>query len=335
MALSNIQYEAIKRVYEQRRLDHTFEQKKRKEEIYEKVPGFRELDAKVISVSMEHARALILSKKNSSGENSLKHLRMELLDLKLQKKKLLTNAGYPYDYLDLEYTCSKCLDTGYIDSEKCSCFKQMEVEYLYDASHLKEFLAANNFSTLSKHYYSEESLEDFEHALKTSRNFINNFNSDYRNLLFHGTVGTGKSFLSGCIAKELLDRGCVVLYFSSISLFQSISAFYYEKGKEVLNNLYNSIYNSDLLIVDDLGTELTNDFTRSQLFNILNERNLRHKSTIISTNLSLEEIRSRYSDRVFSRICESFELCRLSGRDIRLQKKLELNAADSIDNKLY
>lgn len=333
MALNNLQYESIKRVYEERRLAHAYRQKERRLEVYERIPGFKELDDQVISTSMKQGRLLIMAKGESTDRDAaLKQLKLELLDLKMKKNDLLTDAGYPRDYLDLEYTCSKCRDTGYIESEKCSCFRQMEVEFLYDASRIRELLEVNNFSYLSKHYYYDEDLKNFEHALEYSQKFIDNFNSDYRNLLFYGTVGTGKSFLSGCIAKELLDRGCSILYFSAISLFQSISSVYYEKDKGVLNNLYDSIYNSDLLIIDDLGTEMTNAFTRSQLFSILSERALRQKHIIISTNFTLEEIRTTYGDRVFSRLCENFEICLLTGKDIRSQKKLELQAADSIDN---
>lgn len=325
MALSNTQYDTIKKVYEDRRLKHVREQEERKREVSAKIPGFQELQANVIETSMQYARVTLGHKNNSDKEDSdLKDFHAKMLDLRLQKAKMLTAAGYPADYLELTYDCIKCRDTGYIDSEKCSCFRQMEVQFLYDSSQIRELLAVNNFSNLSKDYYSGESLEQFEHALTTCKNFINNFNSDYHNLFFYGTVGTGKSFLSGCVAKELLDRGCSIIYFSAIQMFQTISAYHYDKDKEMLNKLNDSLYNCDLLIIDDLGTEMINEFVRSQLFLVLNERILRRKSIIISTNLTLEELRGKYSDRVFSRICESFEMCRFTGKDIRLQKKLEL-----------
>lgn len=326
MALTNTQYESIRHRYEERRLDNSYRQMQRKEEVYQKVSGFREIDAKVIQVSMEYGRLLLKKDSSGSKEETLHQLSAALLDLKLDKKKLLTDAGYPYDYLEPTYVCSKCRDTGYIDSEKCSCFRQMEVEFLYDASHIRELLLANNFSLLSYDYYHNEDLLAFQKAVTTCKNFIKNFNSDYRNLFFYGTVGTGKSFLSGCIAKELIDRGNSILYFSAPQLFQSISNLYYEKDKEPLINLYDTIYNCDLLIIDDLGTEMTNEFTRSMLLAILNERQLRHKSIIISSNHSMDDNRNRYSERFFSRIAENFELIRLSGKDIRFQKKLELDS---------
>ena len=162
--------------------------------------------------------------------------------------------------------------------------------------------------------------------METCHNFVNNFNSDYHNLFFYGMVGTGKSFLSGCVAKELLDKGNMVLYFSSISLFETLSKISFDfKAKEEFNHLMEDLYHCDLLIIDDLGTELTNAFVSSQLFSILNERHIRKKATVISSNLSLEELRERYSDRVFSRITSYFEICKITGPDIRMYKKRMLN----------
>ena len=139
-------------------------------------------------------------------------------------------------------------------------------------------------------------------------------------------MGTGKSFLSCCVSKELLERGHSVLYFSAAALFETLSrnSFSY-KSKEELYNICEDLYNCDLVIIDDLGTELTNNFVATQLFTLLNERHLRKKSTIISTNLSLEELRNRYSDRIFSRITSHYEVCKLTGPDIRMQKKRMLN----------
>jgi DNA replication protein DnaC len=157
-------------------------------------------------------------------------------------------------------------------------------------------------------------------------NFVENFKQDYHNILFYGTVGTGKSFLSGCVASELLKNGHSVIYFSSTGLFDNLARYTFDtKEKEALSAFYQDLYNCELLIIDDLGTEITNSFVASQLFSCLNERNLRKRATIISTNLSLEELRDRYSDRVFSRITSSYTICKLTGRDIRMIKKRASN----------
>ena len=113
-----------------------------------------------------------------------------------------------------------------------------------------------------------------------------------------------------------------MIYFSAVNLFETLSRYSFdEKSKEALYNFYDDLYNCDLVIIDDLGTELTNAFVTSQLFACLNERHLRKKATIISTNLSLEELHNRYYDRIFSRIVNQYDLCKLSGPDIRMLKK--------------
>ena len=148
------------------------------------------------------------------------------------------------------------------------------------------------------------------------------FHKDYRNLFFYGTVGTGKSFLSCCIAKELIDQGNLVIYFSASQLFDILSKSTFDRDStEAASGISDDICDCDLLIIDDLGTELTNAFVSSQLFSCLNSRHLRKKATIITTNLSLGELRDRYSDRIFSRITSNYDICKLTGSDIRMQKK--------------
>lgn len=325
MSLSNVQYDVIKRKYDEIRLYNSHLLQKRKDEILRTIPAYKELEDEVISTSMHYSSILMKAKLNNEPDNELiKEYHQKMDNIKDRKSRLLRDNGYEADYLDMKYNCDKCLDTGYVDGEKCSCFIKMQVELLYDYSQMREFLKGNNFSLLSYEYYSGDGLKRFENAVTTCKNFIKNFNSDYHNLMFYGTVGTGKSFLSGCIAKELLDRGCSIVYISSTNLFQTISNHIYSQDKETYIRINESLLGCDLLIIDDLGTEMTNEFVRSHLFELINERNLRHKSMIISTNLSMEELASRYSERVFSRICENFELLHLFGiKDIRIQKKLE------------
>lgn len=324
MALSNSQYDIIQKKYDEKRRLHRQEADKRKEEIFLKVPDFKKLEMDMIDMSMDYARKNITGHgSKEEKEKSMEEYHAKMLDVRLMKNRLLVEHGYPKDYLDVHYDCLECKDTGYVDGEKCTCFKCMEVEFLYDKSQIKELLAVNNFQNLSYDYCrNEEDLAYFKNAVTTCRNFVNNFNSDYHNLFFYGTVGTGKSFLSGCVAKELMDRGCAVVYFSAVNLFQSISNLFYDKDRTPLNSLLDTLYTSDLLIIDDLGAEMTNEFIKSQLFSIINERVLRRKSIVISTNYTLEEFGKTYSERLYSRLYESFEIIKLTGCDIRREKKL-------------
>lgn len=321
MPLTNTQYDRIFRQYEEKQRQSRLEMQRRRDYVYEHLPKYRELEDETASLSVAQGKKLLFG-----DEAALEKLRKSLADLKKQKKQLLTEAGLSADYLEPIYSCPDCRDTGYIDREKCHCLRQAEISLLYEQSGLQEILANNNFSLLSYEYHSGEDLLHFEKAVENCKNFIKNFDSDYHNLFFYGTVGTGKSFLSGCVAKELIERGHSVIYFGATGLFDLLSKHSFDyKNREELRSAYADLYQCDLLIVDDLGTELTNQFVTSQLFALLNERHMGKKATVISTNLSLEELRNRYSDRIFSRITSNYEVCKLSGQDIRMYKKRLLN----------
>ena len=182
-------------------------------------------------------------------------------------------------------------------------------------------LQKENFQTLSYRYFAGDTLAAYKKTVDVCLAFVDRFDTEYKNLLFTGTVGSGKSFLSNCIAKALLDTSHSVIYFSAIDLFDTLSKNVFDKNKENLYSFYDDLYNCDLVIVDDLGTELPNAFVNSYFFALLNERNARSKSTLISTNLNLQEIEMRYSDRTFSRLISGYDICQFTCPDIRIQKK--------------
>lgn len=332
MALDNAQYKTILKGYEKTRDANRALLESRKEKVYSTIPGFRELADSVSTRSVASARRIL-----DGEENVLECLHRELAEIASRQKALLKQYGFPLDYLEPVYTCPACKDTGYIVSEadsdgtfktKCHCFRQQEIRILYAQSNIQDMISKENFSTLSFAYYQGDDLRRFEAAVGLCRKLIQNFRADPQNLFLYGTVGTGKSFLSGCVAKELLQEGHSVIYFSSSGLFETLARYSFDlKSKEALQDFYDDFYSCDLLIIDDLGTEITNSFVTSQLFSCLNERYLRRKATIISTNISLEELRDRYSDRIFSRITSHFTLCKLTGPDIRILKKRLANTS--------
>ncbi|MBE5875740.1 MAG: AAA family ATPase [Lachnospiraceae bacterium] len=321
MPLTNSQYDSIIRAYEEKQRASRHRLEAHTEIVYRQIPNYEELDRQVSRISIEQGRKLL-----SGDASALPELKKKLRELTAKKAALLEEHGFAADYLTQTYECSACKDTGYVDNRKCNCFKRAEIDLIYEQSNIKNLLKTENFAQLSYEYYQGEDLLRFQNAVKLCQKFIKNFNSDYHNLFFYGTVGTGKSFLSSCIAKEIIEQGKLVIYFSATQLFDALSKSTFDKdSKEAMSGIYEDIYECDLLIIDDLGTELTNAFVSSQLFSCLNNRHLRKKATIITTNLSIPEMRDRYSERIFSRITSNYEVCKISGPDIRIEKKKSKN----------
>ncbi len=326
MALSNSQYDRLMRSYEQRQLDNERDQRARYEEAVKKIPEIRDIDSQIASLSVSRAKALLLG-----GAKDIGNLKEEIALLSQKKRKALVRSGFPEDYLEEHYTCPDCKDTGYIGSEKCHCLKKAIGELLYTQSNLKGILEEENFEKCSLDYYScnhidpmtgRSSLDAMKIALKTCREFVDTFSTEFRNIYLYGDTGVGKTFLSHCVAKELMEQSRSVIYLTSDQLFKIFSKNVFGGRDEKEEEAYQYIYDCDLLIIDDLGTESPNSFSISQLFVCLNERILRKKSTMISTNLALEDIKNIYSERIFSRISSDYTILRLTGDDIRVQKKL-------------
>lgn len=325
MALTNSQYDYFMRTYEKRQLDNENRLRGRFDEVYKEIPRLQALAHSISELSVRQARKLL-----DGDSAALTVLKDDLHLLFEEKKLLLEQAGYPEDYLELSYTCPDCRDTGYIGDKKCHCFKKAIIDFLYTQSNLQEVLERENFGTLSMEYYSENhkdpltgrsSKEAMETAVRACREFTLNFQRDFRNLLLYGDTGVGKTFLTHCVARELLERTFSVIYFTASQLFDIFAKKQFDKDEAAALD-YEHIYDCDLLIIDDLGTEFSNGFTVSQLFVCLNERLLRRKSTIISTNISLDDLNTLYSERVFSRITSAYTVLRMTGDDIRIQKKL-------------
>ena len=298
---------------------------KRRMQAYARIPALQELESRTpaLAVSLLRKRLSDAGSGSSSGtEEESFSFRKTAEEISRRRTELLTENGFPGDYLEMTWDCPDCRDTGYIGNEKCHCFRRRETSILYDQSNLEVLASDADFDTLSEEYYSGEDLEHFRSALRICRRFVQEFDTVHRNLYLYGTVGTGKTMLSVCAARALIESGHSVLYFSAASLFDRLADCTFSSGsRDDLREFTHDLYGCDLLIIDDLGTEFTNAFVASQLFSCISERGLNRRATIISTNLSLRELQARYSDRVFSRITSTYEICKLTGRDIRLQKR--------------
>ena len=326
MALSNSQYNTIMRLYNERQFQNKYEQDRRVKEVYERLPQIRQIDEEVSTQAAACARRLL------DGDTKARAaLKQRLEDLREQKAALLEAGGYKPDYLEMHYHCPVCQDTGYVNGKKCRCFKKEEISLLYSQSNIQEVLKRENFSTFTFEYYDDKETVDqigmtvadyMDQVYGWCREFVEGFPEQGGNLIFTGSTGVGKTFLTNCIAKDLIDRYQSVIYLSANDLFDIFSKnkFHYDTEEE-MRDMYQYILDCDLLIIDDLGTELNNTFVSSQLFYCINERLIRKKAVIISTNLSMDMLRDTYSDRISSRIISQYMIIPLYGGDIRTKKR--------------
>lgn len=325
MPLNNSQYDAIIRDYQRRQSEHRHQKEERVREAYKKLPRLKAIDDEVASLSVACGKKLL-----SGDSAALSQLKEQIHQLGAERTAVLKLGGYPADYLQLTYDCPDCQDTGYCGNQKCHCFKKAEIDLLYTQSNIREILEQENFDAFSFEYYSSDvkdpntgisSLERMQKVMDTCHQFIEEFDAVPANLFFYGDTGLGKTFLSHCIARELIETTHSVIYFSAQKLFELFARERFDRAAGE-SSYSEYIYDCDLLIIDDLGTELTNSFVNSELFLCINERLTNRKSTIISTNLPLDVFADTYSERIFSRISNNYIMLKLFGNDIRLQKKI-------------
>lgn len=313
------------REYDRVRLMHKRELDERTKEIYNKIPRIKDINDSISSISVAGAKRMLLE-----NAGTMSDIKKQIDALSKEKTSILRSHGYPDDYLSMRYNCNTCKDTGYVDGHKCHCLSNSIIEILYQQSNIKEVLQRENFDNFSFAHYDNvkkdsatglTALQNMHEIVKTCRTYIDEFSSEYRNLYLYGATGVGKTFLTNCIAKELIDSSHSVIYVSAIRLFEILANNTFKKSYETTTafDIATNLLECDLLIIDDLGTELVNSFTISAFFNCLNERHLRQKSVIISTNLSLAELRTNYSERVFSRITSNYTLLKVYGDDLRMK----------------
>lgn len=324
--------EAVKRIERQYEIKRTQADAlfiAEKKEIYDANPRLAELDKEITSCGIRTAR-LSLQPNSDEIQKEIKDLQNKILELKSEKQKILDKLKVT---LSPKYTCNKCNDTGYILknglSEMCSCMKQELLNEAYNKSNMYNLqdetfdnLDLNLFSTepnLERYGSPTSPRENIQKIIQVSKDFIKDFsNKDQKNLLFTGSAGIGKTYISSCIANEIIKNGHTVLYQTAPLLLDSI--FDYKYNNKATKALYDNLFNVNLLIIDDLGTENLTAAKFSEIFTLLNARLLTpNTKTIISTNFSLEELSKMYDTRIVSRLIGSFNICRFFGEDIRLK----------------
>ncbi|PHO07332.1 ATP-binding protein [Thermoanaerobacterium thermosaccharolyticum] len=298
----------------------------RRQEVYKKIPEISNIDDEIKDIGIEISKSIFL--KPQKHKDLLENLRSRLNALKKKKADLLRSNGYPETYMEQKFECNICKDTGYVNNKRCKCFEQKLINLYYRQSSIEDITKIENFSNFDYYLYSDKPYkgkmsprENMKSIVDVAKDFIDNFDNEKESLFFYGDSGLGKTFLSNCIAKELLDRGKVVLYRTAPDLIEGLRLNKLNSDNDSYFEYTDLLRECDLLIIDDLGTEPITPFSLQEIFSIVNARLLANKKFIISTNLPLSEVMNIYPERLCSRILGNFKLLNFYGEDIRIKRK--------------
>ena len=307
---------------EQLRSDYESKQNQRLFAAYTQVPRLKEIDLQLRRTMAAAAQAAFV--KGEDGVKAMEQVRDVNLSLQNERKALVA-ANFAPDFLLEGPVCPACGGSGYVGSAMCDCLKKL------CRKAQKKALAAlttgnEQFENFNLNYYPNEVDPVFqvsprklmEKTLQVCQKYAYEFDGK-QNLLFVGGTGLGKTFLSACIANVVAEKGCSVAYESAPMLFEKLNKNFFSPD-DASRQAYESLMSSDLLIIDDLGTEMTNNFTITALYSLLNDRLLSGKSMIVSTNLNVSEIAKRYSPQIASRLEGCFKPATFLGKDIRVLK---------------
>lgn len=328
MGYSKSVYKAASDILHERRLNAEKAAESRKEEVYKRFPRVKELE-KQISISGIRAARAVLAGGDVKAE--VEKLRDRDLAMQAEVKRILRDNNYPENYFEPKYFCKKCNDMGYYDVNgntiRCSCMKSALISCACAELNKYAPLSLSTFESFDLEYYdksvnSKIKISPYEHMNKVfnyCQNYAYNFSENSESILMSGETGLGKTHLSLAIANEVIKKGYGVVYASAPPIISELQRQYFSKDKD--DSLLRMLINCDLLIIDDLGTELHSPFVVSQVYNLFNSRMLLNKPTIINTNLTAKELRENYTDRFVSRICGNARQLDFLGRDIRIRKK--------------
>ena len=330
MGLTNSEYEAVMREYDSIRYRNAELRQKHTREVFDKIPELKCLNDEIITDFAKLATdALSLNEQEYRLAKEV--LDKKVTDFNAKKQELLVQNGFEANYLEHIYNCTLCKDTGFINDVKCECFKRIAAKQIYSSKNI--YMMADetaDFKNFVINFYSDSDFDNDtecssrENALEAFTKFksmADDFENNARNFVIYGGVGVGKTFLASCLANSLIKSGHSVVFLTAFRLFNIFENYTFHRedgndGKTAPST--DPIFNCDLLILDDIGTEVSNAFTTSKLFDCINERILHNKPTIISSNWSPAYIKANYSDRIFSRLTKHYKFLKLTGDDIRM-----------------
>ena len=308
-------YQKVKELIEKRRESAICEAEARDAELRLESREIREIDAELTGTG------LLLFKTACAG-GDLAPIRERNTALMKKRGEVLLSLGYPEDYSEIKYTCPICCDTGYEGSKLCSCFREELIKENIRSSGIGNLIEKQSFENFRLDIYKDEAIKkEMTHNLSEAKKYADEFSRDSKNLLLIGTTGTGKTHLTTAIARTVIEKGFEVIYDSAQNV---VAAFEYDRFKSGYGQYEargEKYLECELLILDDLGTEFSNQFTVSCIYNLLNTRINKGLPTVISTNLGAGELLSRYEDRIYSRIIgQDTLILRFLGKDNRLSR---------------
>lgn len=321
-------YKDANKILEEIREKNRYILNKRKEEINEKIPEYSLLKKEMIELLGGYV-SVVGTENNNYNVDELK----EKIALNEEKrKKILTSNGYPTNYLDDIYNCSLCKDTGYILNKQCSCMEKILCKVAIEKSNMNNLFLNDDFDKFDINLFSDSETNglspksNMKNILSHVRYFIDEYKeATTKSMLFTGNTGVGKTFLSTCIAKKIIEKGAGVLYMSAPKIAELLEEYKFNRSSLSFDNesKVHLMKKIDLLIIDDLGTEFKTGYTLNAIYDLINDRLINNKKMIISTNLSMEEIKDTYSERLFSRFLGEFTILEFIGEDLRTKKILK------------
>ena len=312
----------------EKRKQHAEIYERRLREVYSKAPRVRALDREIIGTMSD----LIGVALDSGAADLIEDVRLRNLELQEERRGELLRAGFTEAYLDEESFCPKCGDTGYIGTEMCSCLCEQYKEEQRSALSSLFKLGNETFDSFDLSYYDDTPDSDtgisprrnMEIIYETCVEYARKFGRKSMNLFFNGAPGLGKTFLSACIARVVAESGCSVVYDMASAIFSKFADAKFSRNDDDDDLQAESIrlLECDLLIFDDLGTEMPTAFTASALYEIINTRLVTNRKTIVSSNLTLYELRGRYSEQIMSRLEGEYQVLTFRGDDIRRKRNM-------------
>ena len=309
-------YAASKAEIEKRRLDAIATAEERNRELSLVSPEIKEIDSELTGTG------LLLFKTACAG-GDITPIRERNEALMAKRRQILVSLGYPADYTDVHYTCTACSDTGFVGTKMCTCLKQLLITKNIQSSGMGNLIDKQSFENFNLGVYraNPEVCARMERNVRIAKAFADNFARHHDNLLLIGTTGTGKTHISTAIAKVVISQGFDVLYDSVQNIINDFENDKFHSGYGHSESAGAKYLECDLLIIDDLGAEFISQFSVSALYNLINTRQNKGLSTIISTNLSGPELAGKYDGRIYSRIIGAdYTVLRFEGNDYRISR---------------